>query len=257
MTDSTPTTLDSALRVFAASERILIALDFDGVLAPIVARPQDARPLPGSREPMQRLVRAARVHLALVSGRALSDLRALADPAAGMLLVGSHGAELGTVDGHQALLDDDRVALLDKVVAGLEDVVAANPGTHIEVKPAGAVLHTRRAGRDAADAATRAALEGPAALDGVHLTRGKEVVELSVVATDKGEAVEHLRRQVGADAVLYVGDDVTDEHAFAVLDPANGDVRVKVGDGDSAADHRIAGPDEVVKLLAALAELRA
>lgn len=250
-------TLDSALRAFAASARILVALDFDGVLAPIVARPMDARPLPGSREPMQRLVSATGVHLALVSGRALSDLRALAEPAAGVLLVGSHGAEMGTADSPHPLLDDDRTAVLDRVVAGLEKVAAAHPGTHVELKPAGAVLHTRGAERDAAETATRAALEGPAGWDGVHLTRGKEVVELSVLATNKGEAVEHLRRQSGADAVLYVGDDVTDEHAFAVLDPAHGDLRVKVGDGDTAADHRITGPEQVVELLAALAGLRA
>ena len=57
-------------------------------------------------------------------------------------------------------------------------------------------------------------------------------------------------------AVLFAGDDVTDEDAFAALSPADGDVTVKVGDGETAAGLRVGSPAEVAELLHALADLR-
>lgn len=253
---SLPDDLHRALGELAGRKRILLALDFDGVLAPIVAQPEAARPLPASREPLERLSRAPGVTLALVSGRALASLRSVASPPDGAVLVGSHGAETGTGDGDESVLDPERATLLQRVVGALEEVVSASPGTAVETKPAGAVLHTRGAERPVADAATAAVLQGPADWPGVHLTRGKEVVELSVVSTDKGRAVQRLRADIGADAVLYVGDDVTDEHAFGVLEPGAGDVGVKVGDGDTAAAYRVADPEQVAELLVELAALR-
>jgi hypothetical protein len=70
-------------------------------------------------------------------------------------------------------------------------------------------------------------------MPGCHVTRGKEVVEVSVVEAGKGVALDRLREQVAAEGVLYAGDDVTDENAFAVLRP--GDIGVKVGDGETLA----------------------
>jgi trehalose 6-phosphate phosphatase len=78
---------------------------------------------------------------------------------------------------------------------------------------------------------------------------------VTVVQADKGTALRHLRQRLGARAVLYAGDDVTDENALATLDPAAGDVGVKVGPGDTAAGHRIDGPPDVAVLLSSLADL--
>jgi trehalose 6-phosphate phosphatase len=248
--------LRQALDAFAARPRVLVALDFDGVLAPIVEVPGDARPLPASRAPVERLLAADGVEVALVSGRALADLRTVADPPGDTLLVGSHGAEVASADAGELTLDDDTRARLDEVVAALRAIERAHPGTSVELKPAGAVLHTRRAARPAAAAATRQALDGVATWDGVHVTAGKEVVELSVVRAGKGLALDGLRKRLGVDAVFYAGDDVTDENAFAVLDPARGDVRLKVGDGETAAEHRVADPEQVVAVLEHLAAAR-
>ena len=81
------------------------------------------------------------------------------------------------------------------------------------------------------------------------------MVEFSVVATTKGTALRQLRETTGADAVLFVGDDVTDEEAFAVLDGDAGDVSIRVGTGESTADHRLGSPDDVAAMLGLLVDL--
>jgi trehalose 6-phosphate phosphatase len=84
---------------------------------------------------------------------------------------------------------------------------------------------------------------------------GKAVVELSVVEASKGAAVRALRERLGVDAVLFAGDDVTDETALSTLEPDR-DVGVKVGEGPTAAAHRVADPEAVAALLTELADLR-
>lgn len=252
--------LDEALAAFAARPRVLVALDFDGVLSPIVPERSAARMLPAAAAALRTLASADGVVLALVSGRELADLRAVADPPASAVLVGSHGAQVddGGTDGAGAAgLDDAARALLEQVVEELGAVVATHEGAALERKPAGAVLHTRRAAPDVAADAAAAALTGPATHPGVRALRGKEVVELSVVEADKGSAVAALRDRMAVDAVLFAGDDTTDEHAFAVLDDDAGDVTVKVGEGETAARHRVSAPEAVAELLTRLAALRA
>jgi trehalose-phosphatase len=253
-----PPGLARAARAFGARPRVLIALDFDGCLAPIVPDPEDARPLPGAQAALHRLAALPGTTLALVSGRTLETLRRLASPPPAALLVGSHGAEFGGApDG--ALVPAAR-RLLDDVTAALTAISQRYPGATVELKPTASVLHTRRADRAAAAAATAAALAGPASWPGVHVLRGKEVVEVAVTEASKGAALRRLRAVAGPaegdGGVLYAGDDVTDELAFAVLDDASGDVTVKVGDGESIARHRVPGPPEVACLLAFLAQLR-
>ena len=73
-----------------------------------------------------------------------------------------------------------------------------------------------------------------------HATAGKAVLEFAVISTDKGEAVDILRDQTDSTAVVFLGDDVTDEKAFRRM--RDGDVGVKVGPGDTAAGFRIESP---------------
>lgn len=241
--------LDTRLRELAGTRDVLLAFDFDGVLAPIVDRPGDAQMPEPTREAFLALAAARPGRVALVSGRALADLRERAEPPEGVLLVGSHGAE---VDGGHSPLDEAAQRLRETLEKEVTDIVSRHQGTAVENKPAGVVLHTRQARREAAEAAAGEVLAGPAARAGVRVTHGKEVVELSVVDVDKGRALQRLREETGADVVLYAGDDVTDEHAFEVLDETAGDVTIKVGDGRTLARWRVSGPEAMPVVLAAL-----
>jgi trehalose-phosphatase len=249
-----PGDLVQAVRQLASRRPVLLAFDFDGVLAPIVPLPPDARPLPGTVEAIERLSGVDGVVTALVSGRSRGDLAQVsgATPSARLLLVGSHGAEVD--ESGPAGLDDEARARLADVTALLAGVVAAHPGAHLEHKPASVVLHTRLIDdRASAAEATRAALTLLDGRAGVHVTPGKEVVEAAVVRAGKGGALQRLREAYDARAVLYVGDDVTDEDAFAVLGPD--DVGVKVGAGDTLAAYCLADPAAVRDLLRLLVPL--
>ncbi|MCC5698244.1 DUF5911 domain-containing protein, partial [Klebsiella pneumoniae] len=95
---------------------------------------------------------------------------------------------------------------------------------------------------------------GPATWDGVEVTEGKMVIELSVVETDKGLALETLRHQVSATAAIFVGDDITDEKAFSRLHGP--DIGIKVGPGETLAQYRVRDTADVATVLAFLMEER-
>ena len=243
--------LTSALAKLAKVATLLVALDFDGVLAPIVQDPSTSRPLPGSAAAVQGLVDLPATTVAMLSGRALHDLRTVSGFAPPVRLVGSHGGEFD--DGALELTAAQR-ALKDELAAAVRRVVDGEPGVRLEGKPAGVVVHVRGADEAVAERVLDAVRSGPARLPGVESTEGKAVLEMAVVQVSKGAAIDTLRARLEADAVLFVGDDVTDETAFARLQP--GDVGVKVGEGDTAAEYRVRTPEDVTELLEALLAAR-
>lgn len=250
-----PPVPEAALAAFAADAArgaALVALDFDGVLAPLVDDPATSRPLPAAAAALDRLA-VRGVPLALVSGRALDDLVALAAAPAGTLLVGGHGAERGRVtaaglERTPLRLPPDAAARLERLTADLAGLVAGTTA-RLEHKPASVVVHTRTATpQDAARVTPAAQALGEAA--GATVLTGKDVVELGVVEVSKGDALRALRTELGVRRVLFAGDDVTDERAFAVLGPD--DVTIKVGRGPTAARYRLPDPAAVADLLADL-----
>lgn len=246
------TALDDALRDLAAVPRLLVALDFDGVLAPIVDVPSDARPLPASAAALGSLATLPDTTIALISGRGLADLAAVSGFGLPIRMVGSHGGEF---DDGVAVLDDEQRARLDTLAAELAALVDGEPGVALEHKPAGVAVHVRNASPEVGSRVLDAVRAGPAARPGIEATPGKAVLDLAVLQVDKGLALDVLRERSKADAVLFAGDDVTDETAFARL--RVGDVGVKVGDGDTAAEHRVAAPPQMAELLGHLLTARA
>ena len=248
--------LRAALARIAESERLLVALDFDGTLAPLVDRPEDARATVRARSAIERLAASGDTRVAIVSGRALDSLGQVASPPDGTLLSGSHGVEL-QLDAGVATIDlrDAELAKLDRLSAIVGEVAAGAEGAWIERKPAGLALHTRRLNSSAGTALQHAARERvDAELIGITVRTGKAVLEFAVRSSDKGESLTRLRQHVGATATIYVGDDVTDEDAFATLDAD--DVGVKVGQGKSVATYRVRSPEDVAELLERLADAR-
>jgi trehalose-phosphatase len=248
-------TVDAALRAalerLAALPRLLVASDYDGVLAPMVTDPSQAFPLPGAVAVLGELAALPGTTVALVSGRARRDLAAVARAPDAVLLVGSHGSEFA--DG--VALEPDQAELHARIEAVLRELMPDYPGVRLETKPTTVVVHTRTASAEVTQAAVAAVRAGPAAWPGVHATNGKEVIELAVVTTHKGSAVQALREKLAADAVLFLGDDVTDENAFAVL--RGEDVGIKVGPGETRAGFRVADPQAAVRVLELLRDLRA
>ncbi|MGK3954559.1 trehalose-phosphatase [Arthrobacter sp. R4] len=247
--------LRDALRRIAQTEHLLVAMDFDGTISPIVDHAGDARPLPRSATAFAGLAALPRTTTALISGRALASLRAVASPPVDTLLIGSHGAEAWLGPGSTELtLDEDQRALLAEVRGILEEIVEQAPGTLLEDKPAGVVLHTRLATPDVAEDAVSAARAVLQDRHGVFLKTGKQVLETSVVNASKGEGVTFLRQITGATAVLFAGDDTTDEDALARLE--SGDVGVKVGLDFTQAQFRVEAPVHVAELLETLLQER-
>ncbi|WP_029434231.1 trehalose-phosphatase [Blastococcus sp. URHD0036] len=235
----------AALPRLAARRPLLVASDYDGVLAPLHDDPSAAVPQPGAAEVLARLAARDGVTVALVSGRGVADLQQTSGLSGPYRFVGSHGAEFdGPLSGELAGRRDTLAELLAPVVAG-------TPGARLEVKPASVAVHVRQVTDRAAAAAL---LERARELVDPALTLkpGKDVLEVAVTDADKGSAVQRLRRELGAEAVVYLGDDVTDEDAFGVLGPD--DLGVKVGPGETRATARVADPAETVALLVALDE---
>lgn len=254
-----------ALTAFAARARVLVAVDFDGTLAPFVTDPLQARAVPGGLEALRDAAALGGVTTAVVSGRDLATLAMLTGigPDDGITLIGSHGAQTNRGDRVElvsaagaAFLDEAAVALLETLRDELEAIRSRYPAVRLEYKPAAVVLHTRGVEPSAADAATKAAHEAGRRRAGVHVMPGKEVVELSVSAADKGSSLAELARASSSDATLYVGDDVTDERAFAALHPLSGDLTVKVGAGETVAVQRVPDSEAVVGLLKLFVDVR-
>ena len=252
---SLPAELSSALEQLAAAPRVLVASDFDGVLAPLVADPTTSRALPGTLEALEGLAALPDTHTAVVSGRdldTLTSLTGLADSA--VTRIGTHGAQ--TSRSSSPDLTPEQQEALGRVTRDLQALAEGQPaGLHLETKPSAVVLHTRRmTDRAAADAVEAAALEVTRRHPGLHVLQGKQVVEVGVVRADKGTALLALRDEVGAELVAYFGDDVTDEDAFRALGPD--DLTVKVGEGDTAARFRVGTPEDAAAALIRLCELR-
>jgi len=251
-----PEPLVGALRELARTKKLLVALDFDGTLAPEVDDPERARALPEAREAVLRLLAMPHTRVALVSGRSLASLERVSQLPDSALLVGSHGIELRLDNPGDGLglnaSELERVGLLKEV---LDEVADSIDQVWLEPKPAGFALHTRLATDLNSRVAHLVALsEASAELDNLTVREGKNVLEFSVRSTTKGEAIEHLRSYTDATAVFFAGDDVTDEDGFAAL--GADDLGLKAGDGSTLANYRVKGPIEISRALSLLADLR-
>lgn len=227
------------------AQRLLVGLDFDGVLARIVPHPEDAVPVEGVQAVLVDLVELPGVRVAAVSGRRRDDLLDRLQPPPDVIVIGEHGADAG--DGVRP-----RPARFDEVRDVLSQIAADHDGAWVEEKRTGLTLHSRALAPEVAEHVAQRATE---ALDrivpGTHAP-GHRVVDVRLTGVTKGDAVSALRQP--GEAVLYVGDDTTDESVFITL--GGDDLGVKVGPGETAASFRLPDPEAVVVFLRDLVAAR-
>ena len=230
---------EAALVVVMAS-RPLLAFDFDGTLAPIVARPEDARVANALEQRLKRL--AQRLPLAIVSGRRVDDILGRLSFAP-RYVIGNHGAEDPSAVGFSAsALDGMRARLLAHGPA-IEAL-----GVSIEDKIYSIALHYRLATDHAAAFRLITSLvdELPA---GLHAYGGKMVMNIVLTAApNKADAVASLVARSGAHSAVFAGDDLNDEPVFAAAAPEWLTIRIGAGETPSQARFYLESPDEVAVL---------
>lgn len=246
-TDISPVDLIELVRPHL--DTALVAFDVDGVLAPLVDHADDSALLPGVHQALTEL--ATLTTVAIVSGRALESLNRLFAFPPELHVIGSHGLEVRGEDA--PALDDDEQYTFDQLeIIASRGVEAAGDGAWLEYKPASVVLHTRAADGALATPAAEAVTNLSRMIDGAQVKPGSDVVELLARTASKGDALLHLADRLGRSPVVYLGDDVTDEDAFRLMNHL--DVSVRVGPGDSAAAHRLRDPNGVADFLSLLAQ---
>ncbi|HJQ44033.1 MAG TPA: trehalose-phosphatase [Jatrophihabitantaceae bacterium] len=241
----------------------LIALDFDGTLAPIVRDPATSRPAEGAIEALRELASLG-ARIAVITGRDARTVLELGglDAIPGMTVAGVYGAETWT-SGELSSLPTP--ASIKQLRERLPDTVApaVAQGAWIEDKRLSLVVHARMA--DDPDSALAAVREPVAALAGelgLEVHDGREVLEVRLPGYDKGAALRRLAGEPFASAVLFGGDDVGDLPAFSVLRELRAEGRpawsvaahsAEVPEISAAADVSVDGPEGIVALLADLA----
>jgi trehalose 6-phosphate phosphatase len=259
-----PSALGDGPAAVLGDSRPAVFLDYDGTLTPIVERPQDAVISPRMRRVVSGL--ASRCPVCVVSGRdrpVVQDLMGVYD----LVVAGSHGfdiwsPETGTIE-HDAATGFEE--LLASVTSELQDALASIDGAVVEPKRASVAAHYRLVAEPQRQKVERVVKRLLAEHNGeLKVTPGKMVYEIQPkLDWDKGKAVLHLLSTLGLDrddvVPIYVGDDITDEHAFEAL--AGRGIGVIVARPDdpeilgraTAADFALESVDDVERFLDGLA----
>jgi trehalose 6-phosphate phosphatase len=244
----------AALRRAAGRRRpVLVVLDFDGTITPIVSRPSRVRVPAETRRYLTRAAKKPGIRVAALSARPMADLARYL-PGNGVLRVAQYGLE-GADAPEPAQLARFRSGVR-RLRPDLETLVRRQRGAWIEDKGLTIALHYRGVGALHRDALLRAArrIEERARRIGFHTEPGRCVIDFVPARYDKGRALRALRRRVRPAVTFYFGDTAGDEPAFAALGRA--DFAVRVGAGPTAAPYRVRGPGDVTRFLRALVALR-
>ena len=241
----------SVSAVLAGLRDGLLLLDYDGTLAPLVPKRDEARPYAGVVDVLARLPTLGSGRFVIVTGRRASELHPFLTPAKPMEIWGCHGAERLGADGAARIVDvpAQAVEALDRAAALARPVA---PPQALEHKPVCVALHWR-----GLHAAARSALERDIGESWADLAResGLELkafdggLELRLPGLDKGRAIRSLRQENPGSILLYFGDDLTDEDAFTALEPTDVGVLVRAAARPSAARYWIKPPGELLQFL--------
>ena len=252
------------LERIGAADRILLLSDFDGTLSPIVGRPEEAVLPPGTRKELEALATRPKVGVAVVSGRALADIKnRVGIP--GITYAGNHGIE---IEGPYLRFvyppaEAARPAIRE-VYIRLNEIMAGFEGAFVEDKGITLSVHYRLLRDDLVDGLKRAcdeAVRVPRSEGKIRITEGKKVYEVRPgVLWDKEDAIVLLMSGWtpsgrGRSLAIFLGDDLTDEGGFKAVN-AHGGISVFVGESDrsTAARYVLRSPEEVEEFLRRLTQ---
>lgn len=239
----------------------LVALDFDGTLAPIVARPEEAYAHPDAAHVLRELAGAG-YRVAIVTGRPVSDVLRLGaglDMVPRLVIYGHYGLE--RLVGGELFAPDEHPGVAAARRAAAELVGSAPDGVSLEDKGHSVAVHTRNADEPAAAfRELRPEVDAIAAEHGLEVVPGRYVLELRPAGVDKGGAIGDLVDTTGVRTVVFAGDDLGDLPAVTALGSADVTRLVVCSDSTEtpaelrdAADLVVDGPDGVLALLRELA----
>lgn len=213
-----------------------IFLDFDGTLVEIAEHPDLVQLSTVTQNSVAQIYLALGGALAVITGRDISDVDKFLKPLH-LPVAGVHGLKRRSTDGlvHGPLVDGWAIAALND---RLQKFVSGSSGLLLERKPGSIALHYR-ARPDLERRCVEAMDDAIHGVEGIHLIRGKMVIEAKADTSDKGGAIRDFLSEppFAGRTPFFAGDDVTDEDAFAVVNSRQG-ISVKVGPGQTLARYR-------------------
>jgi trehalose-phosphatase len=248
-----------------AADQVLLLSDFDGTLSPIAGRPEEAVLPHDTRRAIEGLATAQRVGMAVISGRALSDIKKKMG-IRGITYVGNHGIE---IEGPWLKFVYPPAESLRPVIrrlnARLREVLADFEGAFVEDKGSTLSVHYRLVEEDRVGELKRVCEEtvrGLLSEGKIRTTEGKKVYEIRPgVLWDKEDAIRLLisgwtsSRGGNTSLALFLGDDLTDEGGFKVVN-IHGGVSIFVGEPshNTSARYFLRSPAEVAEFLQRLVQ---
>lgn len=247
----------------ATKRQAALLLDYDGTLAPFQINPAEARPYPGIEPLLNRIGALPNDRLIIVSGRWLDDLRPLLKLNFQPEMWGCHGRERLLSNGQHTLLPvrEDAVSALAKADEWEDTILAL--GGRMERKPGSVAFHWRNLAPD-----HRQTLQQELRMRFATLVPANELiwhefdggVELRAGGADKGQVVRQILAEIdvaeGGYGMAYLGDDHTDEDAFAALSTRGCSILVRATWRDTAANTWLRPPEEVLAFLTRWLEIR-
>jgi trehalose 6-phosphate phosphatase len=245
--------------------RALVAVDFDGTLAPIVDDPAAARATPAATAALARLARLAGT-VAIVTGRPAADAASFAGVSdiPGVIVLGHYGLQRWERGELSTPAVPQGVSTARAELPAVLSAAAAAEGTYVEDKGEALAVHTRRAAKPEAELdRLRLPLAQLAERAGLALEPGRFVLELRPPGADKGRAITGLAAERAPRAIVFCGDDLGDRAAFAAVrqlrEEGTPGLLVCSGSAEvpelaAEADLVVDGPDGIAELLSELAD---